>query len=116
MDKQQQNLTPEQLELLEESLFSLLLPVKVVNTLENLDNAENALGKVVKILTVKDLLEHNRQDIESIPNIGEKTMNTIYSALAKRGFYAADYQPSQDEKAELSRQERRRQLRSQFGF
>ncbi len=39
------------------------------------------------ITTVEDLLRCKRSDLMSIPNFGEKTLEEVYQALEKLGFY-----------------------------
>ena len=39
------------------------------------------------ITTVEDLLRCKRADLMSIPNFGEKTLEEVYLALEKLGFY-----------------------------
>ena len=39
------------------------------------------------ILTVQDLLNSTRQDLLSIQNFGEKTLEEVYAALEGIGFY-----------------------------
>ena len=40
-----------------------------------------------EIYTVRDLLNRTPQQLLEIPNIAEKTLETIYTALEKIGFY-----------------------------
>ncbi len=39
------------------------------------------------IFTVEDLLKSTREDLLSISNFGEKTLEEVYAALEKQGFY-----------------------------
>ena len=39
------------------------------------------------IFTVRDLLNSSREDLLSISNFGEKTLEEVYAALAKFGFH-----------------------------
>lgn len=39
------------------------------------------------IFTVRDLLNSTREDLLSISNFGEKTLEEVYQALEKIGFY-----------------------------
>ena len=39
------------------------------------------------IFTVQDLLNTSREDLLSISNFGEKTLEEVYKALEKIGFY-----------------------------
>lgn len=45
------------------------------------------------ICTVGDLLACKREDLLSIANFGEKTLEEVYKALEKLGFYRADRRP-----------------------
>ncbi|MEI8373235.1 MAG: DNA-directed RNA polymerase subunit alpha C-terminal domain-containing protein [Planctomycetota bacterium] len=58
------------------SLSEVDLVVRTVNCLE--DHG---------IFTVQDLLSSTPQELLEIPNLGEKTLDTIYLALEKIGFY-----------------------------
>jgi DNA-directed RNA polymerase subunit alpha len=70
---------------LELSLAEIDLMVRTVNCLED-----------EGIFTVQDLLECTPQQLLEIPNLGEKTLETIYAALAKIGFYRPGQQPAED--------------------
>jgi DNA-directed RNA polymerase subunit alpha len=61
---------------LELSLAEIDLPVRTVNCLEE-----------EGIFTVGELLNCTPQRLLEIPNLGEKTLETIYVALEKIGFY-----------------------------
>jgi DNA-directed RNA polymerase subunit alpha len=61
---------------LELSLAEIDLTVRTVNCLEE-----------EKIFTVLDLLHCTRDRLLQITNLGEKTVETIYTALEKLGFY-----------------------------
>ena len=61
---------------LELSLAEIDLTVRTVNCLEE-----------EKIFTVLDLLQCTRERLLQITNLGEKTVETIYVALEKLGFY-----------------------------
>jgi DNA-directed RNA polymerase subunit alpha len=65
------------------SLAEIELCVRTVNCLE--DHG---------IFTVRDLLASTRQRLLEIPNLGEKTLETIYEALEKLGFYRNGRQPA----------------------
>ena len=39
------------------------------------------------VFTVHDLLNCTREDLLSISNFGEKTLEEVYAALEKQGFY-----------------------------
>jgi DNA-directed RNA polymerase subunit alpha len=61
---------------LELSLAEIDLVVRTVNCLED-----------EGIFTVQDLLNSTPQRLLEIPNLGEKTLETIYEALEKIGFF-----------------------------
>ncbi len=67
---------------LELSLAEIDLSVRTVNCLEE-----------DKIFTVLELLQCTRERLLQIPNLGEKTVETIYTALEKIGFYRSPKQP-----------------------
>ena len=58
------------------SLSEIDLIVRTVNCLEE-----------EGIFTVRDLLNCTPERLLEIPNLGEKTLETIYEALAKIGFH-----------------------------
>jgi DNA-directed RNA polymerase subunit alpha len=60
---------------LEQSLSEIGLIVRTVNVLEE-----------EGIFTVRDLLNCTPERLLKIANLGEKTLDTIYEALAKIGF------------------------------
>ena len=68
---------------LELSLSEIDLVVRTVNCLE--DHG---------IFTVQDLLNSTPKQLLEIPNLGEKTLDTIYQALEKIGFYRPGIQPA----------------------
>ncbi len=45
------------------------------------------------ICTVRDLLACHREDLLRISNFGEKTLEEVYHALEKLGFYRVDRHP-----------------------
>jgi DNA-directed RNA polymerase subunit alpha len=57
------------------SLAEIGIDVRTVNCLED-----------AKIFTVGDLLNRTPEQLLEIPNLGEKTLDTIYVALEKIGF------------------------------
>ena len=63
---------------LELSLSEIDLCVRTVNCLEE-----------EGIFTVQDLLNCTPEDLPKIPNLGERTLGTIYAALEKWGCLAA---------------------------
>ena len=75
---------------LELSLSEIDLVVRTVNCLE--DNG---------IFTVQDLLNSTPKELLEIPNLGEKTLDTIYLALEKIGFYRPGRQPDEPVQFEL---------------
>jgi DNA-directed RNA polymerase subunit alpha len=44
------------------------------------------------VFTVNDLLHCTREDLLSISNFGEKTLEEVYKALESIGFYRRDHQ------------------------
>ena len=66
---------------LELNLAEIDLASRTVNCLEE-----------EKIFTVRDLLNRTREQLLDIPNIGEKTLETIWVALEKIGFYRVSKQ------------------------
>ncbi len=64
---------------LELSLSEIDIIVRTVNCLEE-----------EGIFTVRDLLNCTPQRLLEIPNLGEKTLGTIYAALEKLGFCCAN--------------------------
>ena len=75
---------------LESSLSEIDLVVRTVNCLE--DHG---------IFTVEDLLNATPDQLLEIPNLGEKTLDTIYVALEKIGFYRPGRQPATPVKFQL---------------
>ena len=69
---------------LELSLSELDLAVRTVNCLEE-----------EGIFTVRDLLNCTPQRLLGIPNLGEKTLGTIYAALEKIGLCRTSRQPDE---------------------
>ncbi len=67
---------------LELSLAEIDLSVRTINCLEE-----------DKIFTVFDLLQCTRERLLQIPNLGEKTVETVYAALEEIGFYRSLKQP-----------------------
>jgi DNA-directed RNA polymerase subunit alpha len=47
------------------------------------------------VFTVNDLLHCTREDLLSISNFGEKTLEEVYKALESVGFYRRDREPAQ---------------------
>lgn len=71
--------------------------------LANLDMSTAELGLNVRttncleergIYTVRDLLRSTRQELLSISNFGEKTLEEVYKALEGIGFYRSSRKPS----------------------
>ena len=50
------------------------------------------------IFTVRDLLNSTRDRLLSISNFGEKTLNEVYDALERIGFYRKSRQEAADNK------------------
>lgn len=51
------------------------------------------------ICTIGDLLACRREDLLRIANFGEKTLEDVYCALEKLGFYRIDRQPQKAKSA-----------------
>ncbi len=75
---------------LELSLSEIDLVVRTVNCLE--DHG---------IFTVADLLNSTPDQLLEIPNLGEKTLETIYQALEKIGFFRPGRQPATPAQVQL---------------
>lgn len=71
---------------LEMSTAELGLNVRTTNCLEERG-----------IFTVRDLLRSTRQDLLSISNFGEKTLEEVYKALEEVGFYRTSRRPAIEE-------------------
>ncbi len=70
---------------LEMSTAELGLNVRTTNCLEERG-----------IFTVRDLLRSTRQDLLSISNFGEKTLEEVYKALEGVGFYRTSRSPANE--------------------
>jgi DNA-directed RNA polymerase subunit alpha len=68
---------------LEKSTAEIGLAVRTTNCLEERG-----------IFTVDDLLNCTREDLLSISNFGEKTLEEVYKALENVGFYRAGRRPA----------------------
>jgi DNA-directed RNA polymerase subunit alpha len=73
---QQEELQRDRLEKLNLSTAEIGLTVRTTNCLEEKG-----------IFTVRDLLKTTRNDLLSISNFGEKTLEEVYIALENIGFY-----------------------------
>jgi len=69
-------------EKLEMSTAEIGLAVRTTNCLEERG-----------VFTVNDLLQCTREDLLSISNFGEKTLEEVYKALENVGFYRPGRQP-----------------------
>ena len=65
----------QQAELLQESVVVLDLPQRTVNCLEG-----------IGIFTVRDLLHTPAKRLLEVDNFGKKTLDSVYEALAEKGF------------------------------
>ena len=72
------------------SLSEIDLVVRTVNCLE--DHG---------IFTIADLLNSTPKELLEIPNLGEKTLETIYAALEKIGFYRPGLHPASPVQVQL---------------
>lgn len=79
--EEQARILREQLEL---STAEIGLAVRTTNCLEEKG-----------IFTVRDLLNSTPKDLLSISNFGEKTLEEVYLALEKIGYYRTDRQPTE---------------------
>ena len=79
LDSQAQELTAR----LDMSTAEIGLSVRTTNCLEERG-----------IFTVNDLLHCTRDDLLSISNFGEKTLDEVYKALESVGFYRSSRQPA----------------------
>ena len=79
--EEQARFTREQLEL---STAEIGLTVRTTNCLEEKG-----------IFTVRDLLKSTPKDLLSISNFGEKTLEEVYGALEKIGYYRPHRTPAQ---------------------
>ena len=77
--------TVEQNERLDMSTAEIGLSVRTTNCLEERG-----------IFTVRDLLNCTREDLLSISNFGEKTLEEVYKSLEGVGFYRPSRQPRID--------------------
>ncbi len=75
--------TQESDDRLDLSLAEIGLAVRTVNCLED-----------YRIFTVADLLNRTPEQGLEVPNLGEKTLETIYAALEGIGFYRPSRQPT----------------------
>jgi hypothetical protein len=90
--------------MLDESLHELGLPVRIINALET-----NA-----RVFLVKELLSMRPAEVLALPNFGQKTLDTIYEALAKFGFYKEGSAQS-GLSASADSEDRRRRIRDALG-
>ena len=69
-------LTKTQRDVLRESVQVLGLPARVVNALESKK----------EVLYVYQLLQLTKDELEEMPNFGDKTVDIIFRSLARFGF------------------------------
>lgn len=81
--EEQARIKREQLEL---STAEIGLTVRTTNCLEEKG-----------IFTVRDLLQSTPKDLLSISNFGEKTLEEVYAALERIGYYRPKRTPAQTE-------------------
>ncbi len=82
-------------EKLEMSTAEIGLSVRTTNCLEDRG-----------IFTVNDLLHCTRDDLLSIPNFGEKTLEEVYRALEGVGFYRKSKRESMTDRQQFAPQPR----------
>lgn len=105
--------------LMDDSLHTLGLSLRVVNALENAKGVADKNGNVNQVYTVGQLLELTPNDILSIANLGDKTLNEIFRCLAKRGYVRPGElppPPNMLERIEQAQQQRRMQLRAALAY
>ena len=83
---QSQERNQDMLDRLEMSTAEIGLSVRTTNCLEERG-----------IFTVADLLNCTREDLLSISNFGEKTLDEVYKSLEGIGFFRPDAKPSMAE-------------------
>lgn len=96
-------LNRKQVDLLDESIHELDLPVRVINALE----AKKS------VFRVKDLLQLTQNEIMAMPNFGKKTVETILARLAEHGFHQEGAGPSPKERINIVAK-RRKQLQDYY--
>lgn len=67
------------------STSELDLPVRTTNCLDEQG-----------ISTIGDLLQCSREKLLGFPNFGEKTLEEVFKALEKHGFYRKGHEPQED--------------------
>lgn len=78
------------------------LPIRTINALEQHAN----------VFTVRALLQKTPKEILALPNFGEKTLETIYEALAEFGFHRPNSKTSLTARESETR---RKELREMLG-
>ncbi len=68
-------MTPEMQELLSDSLYELGLDERTVNHMAE-----------IGVMTIEDLLHRTESELRRISHVGDRTMEKIFTSLAKRGF------------------------------
>ena len=94
-------LTSRQVKMLPESIAILGLSVRTINGLEEQG-----------IFTIRELLGATRKDLLAIANVGDKTIEEIFTVLEAVDFYQPGKRPLVADPVA----ERRREIRAQFGF
>jgi hypothetical protein len=78
----------------------------------------NALETGAGIYTVKQLLQLTPAQILALPNFGQKTLNTIYDALERFGFYCHRSKQNDETRGSVASADleaRRRSIRDALG-
>jgi len=75
-------ITKQAMQMLDEPLQVLNLPVRIANALEG----DTESGNPIRASTVRELLQMTRQQLFSVPNFGPKTLQTILRCLSQLGF------------------------------
>ena len=75
-------------------------------------------GRIIQVRTVRDLLSLRPEDILSIKNLGDCTLQEIYHHLARNGFVREGFhfRETSEERKEIARKLRVEQLRSRIGY
>lgn len=108
MSKNDQQLTPELLELLDEPIQILGLDVRTLNALED--------GKHEPVVrTIRDLLSCTPEQLLQKPNVGEKTVENLYLLLEGVGFFRESRQIQRQIQQELD-ERKKRERRYVIGF
>jgi DNA-directed RNA polymerase alpha subunit len=107
-----QHLTPEQQAFLDRPLADLQIPVRLINALESPDPS----CQVPASHTIRDLLSLRKQQLLQLPNFGEKSLDVVYEALARKGFFHKEYRVSEEANEAQRIRKRADTLARKLGF